>query len=251
MNIITIDPSLSCTAVCINGRFYVYASTPTAKTKTGKYKKWFERMEQYVEYRTFDPVPKNLSYSDTEVAKLILYDKITARIISDIALNMDNDDPDTLVCIEGYSYSSVSNSLIDLVTFSTLLRMKLFIDITEHLMVVSPSTLKVRTCEFTYGERFNDKGKQLSCVNCSGTSGGRFKKPEMLNALVENETLDGDWYVNVLRNVFPELVDNKVVTTIPKPIEDINDAKLMYEIILGIASNTDCDIVNVESKFLK
>lgn len=246
MNIISIDPSLTCTAMCINGKFHVYTSNTTAKTKTEKFKRWFSVMEPYVEYRVFDGVPNNLSNSETEIAKINLYNKITDMILSDIALNM-NDDHDTLVCMEGYSHSKATSSLLDLVAFSTLLRSKLLIDTDTHLMIISPSTLKVRSCELTYGARFNPKGKRISCINCNGVSGGRFKKPEMLEALLDNEKLASDWYIGILRSECSDIMD---LASIPKPIEDMNDAKLMYEIILDFAETSGYDPRIIQDKLL-
>lgn len=247
MNIVTIDPSLSCTAVCINGRFYVYTTNNTAKTKTGTLKKWFKIMDQYVDYRFFESPSNTLSYSKTELAKLRLYNEITDLIISDVALNLDKDSPDTIVCIEGYSYSSSSSAIIDLVTFSTLLRSKIMLDIGYMGVVLSPATLKVKACELTYPERNNAKGKKLPCANHEGTSGGRFKKHEMMKALIENGNLQEDWYVNVLRNECAEAFDK---TTIPKPIEDLNDAKLMYEVIVNLANKHDHNLLLIEEELL-
>ena len=247
MNIITIDPSLSCTAICINGRFYVYATTSIAKTKKGELKRWFDVMDQYVDYRFFEPIEKNLSYSKSELSKLALYNSITDTIISDIALNLDNTAEETIICIEGYSYSSATSALLDLVTFSTLLRSKLMLDIGYHGVVVSPSTLKAKACSLTYKDKFNAKGKKLPCSNNDGITGGRFKKHEMLKALLENEALSNDWYVNVLRN---ECLEISELASIPKPIEDINDAKLMYEIIVKIANDNDYNFEKIESELL-
>lgn len=248
MNIITIDPSLSCTAVCVNGKFYVYASNPTAKTKTDKLQKWFQAMEQYVDYKFYDVTDKKLPYSRRELAKLNLYNEVTDQIINDIALNIDHESEDNIVCIEGYSYSSTSNTLIDLVTFSTLLRSKIMLDIEYKGIVLSPPSLKLKACMLTYpDERFNEKGKKLPFSNNDGVSGGRFKKHDMMKALLENDNLCSDWYVNVLREFEEELMDKK---DIPKPIEDINDAKLMYEIIYALAQKNDYNLQLIEETLL-
>lgn len=242
MNIITIDPSLSCTSVCVNGQFYVYATDNIAKTKTGDLSYWFEIMNEHIECRTYTPVNNSLSYSMLEFEKLKLYNHITDCIISDISLNLHDCLSETIVCIEGYSYSSVSGHLIDLVTFSTLLRSKLMLDVEAYLVVISPSTLKVKTCELTYGEKFNGKGKKTTCFNCDNISGGKFKKTEMLAALFDNKNLNNDWYVNVLRSNLDRL--NKL-SKVPKPIEDINDSKLMYEIILNIARKNNYNTLDI------
>jgi hypothetical protein len=50
--------------------------------------------------------------------------------------NIDKSLP-TKIGIEGYSFSSNAGAIIDLVTFSTLLRKKLF-DLSEDILVLSP-----------------------------------------------------------------------------------------------------------------
>jgi hypothetical protein len=253
MNIVTIDPSLSCTAVCVNGKFFVYATTPTARNKPttknpdGTMKKWFTDMEPYVEaYAFFDPTDKKLPYSRREFAKLALYDKITDTIIRDIYNNLKPGQQGTIVCIEGYSYASTSNTLIDLVTFSTLLRSKLILDRRYTGVVLSPPSLKLKACLLTYPEeKFNEKGKKLPFSNHDGISGGKFTKHDMMKALLDNDRLSHDRYVNFLRNdCKDELMGKK---TIPKPVEDVTDAKLMYEILYKLAQKHNYDIAKIET----
>jgi hypothetical protein len=253
MNIVTIDPSLSCTAVCVNGKFFVYATTPTArnkptaKNKEGTMKKWFKDMEPYVtSYSFFEPTDSKLPYSRREFAKLALYDKITDTIIRDIYNNLKPGQQDTIVCIEGYSYASTSNTLIDLVTFSTILRSKLILDRKYKGVVLSPPSLKLKACLLTYpDERFDPKGKKLPFQNNDGISGGRFTKHDMMKALLENDSLLNDRYVSFLRKECQdELMGKK---TIPKPVEDVNDAKLMYEILYKLAQKHNYDIAKIES----
>ena len=244
MNIITIDPSLTCTAMCLNGKHFIYTTKSVAQNKSGSYKRWFDQMKDYTTYRVFDGVPSNLPYSRSDVAKLGVYGEISSSMIRDIKSHSTWED--SIVCIEGYSYSSATQSILDLVTLGTLIRSKIILDITPHLMVISPSTLKVRACELTYGKKFNAKGKKVPSVNNNGVAGGRFKKPEMLDALLENDCLTSDWYVNILRNMSNDL---KSLGKVPKPIEDLNDAKLMYEIILKIAED-NYDTNRIESELL-
>ena len=248
MNIITIDPSLSCTAMCANGEMYVYASENLAQTKTGKMKKWFAAMEDHVQFRLFPPLEKQEVHSDSELDKLGLYEDITDEIIQDINSILSENDEETLICIEGYSYASQTSALIDLVTFSTLLRSKIMLDNLAHLMVVSPTTLKVRACEFTYGERFNAKGKKISCCNEDGLSGGRFKKPDILKCLLDKEELKEDDYVLLLRELLDDLMG---MSNVPKPIEDLNDAKIAYEILKSLAVEYDNDLSKVKYKSLR
>lgn len=244
LNIITIDPSLACTAMCINGKHFIYATKSVAQNKSGSYKRWFDRMADHTEYRLFDGVSSKLPHSQSDIAKLRLYNDISSTMLRDIKAYTTWGE--SVVCIEGYSYSSATQSILDLVTLGTLIRLKIILDITPHLMVISPSTLKVRACELTYGKKFNAKGKKITSVNNNDVAGGRFKKPEMLDALLENDCLVSDWYVNILRDMSDDL---KSLSKVPKPIEDLNDAKLMYEIILKITED-NYDTNRIESELL-
>lgn len=246
MNIITIDPSLSCTAMCVNGELFIYASEALGKNKSGSLKKWFSNVEDHVTFRFIEGLDKDKSYSDSEIDKLCLYNRITDLIISDIALFLATNDDETLICVEGYSYASATSALIDLVTFSTLLRMKIVLDCEVELMVMSPATLKARACEFTYGKKFNTKGRKLPCSNNDGVSGGRFKKPDILKCLVENDKLN-DEYVNLLKSqLYDEICK---MTNVPKPIEDLNDVKIMYEVLIQFRNESN-DITDVKNRCL-
>ena len=123
MNIIGIDPSLISTGLVVNGKIFNYCRESDACNKSGL-SKWFKLCEEYVNLR-FIQYQKITSYSEGEISKLIDYDKITNMIISDIELNIDKSKP-TKIGIEGFSFSSAYGDLIDLVTFSTLLRKKLY-----------------------------------------------------------------------------------------------------------------------------
>jgi hypothetical protein len=233
----------------VNGRFYVYAANSMGLTKTGKLSKWFDIMDQYVDYRFFESPDKELPYSLNEIDKLRVYDDITDNIVSDIALNLSNHSDESIVCIEGYSYSSkATRSILDLVTFGTLLRTKLLKELEAMVIILSPSSLKKKTCKFSYNEKLDINGKNLQCRNNDLLAGGNFRKPDMMNALLENEKLRSDWYVNLLKN---ELIDIINPSKIPKPIEDLNDVKLMYEIIVDLAEKSNYDPEQIELNLLR
>lgn len=247
MNIITIDPSLSCTAVCINGDFYIYVNESLALNKKGGYKKWFELANDLdnVLIRAYYPPPKNVSHNESEVNKLMFYASISDGIMDDIR---DNTLPEkeTIVVIEGYSHNSVNRSILDLVALGTLIRNKILFDLSIIPVIITPLTLKMRSCELVYGENFNSKGKQIPCINNQGTSGGRFKKPEMLQSLLDCDTLENDKYINFLKDIKDEFGVN-----IPKPIEDMNDVKLSYEITKYLLDQNNYNIYNTVKSLLK
>ena len=233
MNIVAIDPSLISTALVVTSgdtfKMFNYCRESSAFGKTG-IKKWFKMAEQYVtykfiEYREFE------DYSEGELTKLKDYDKITDGIIKDILDNIDTNKP-TKIGIEGYSFSSTAGDIIDLVTFSTLLRKKLFDKISEDITVLSPSTLKLESCKLTYPPIIKEIGgkkprQEFIWRNTMGISGGKFTKTEIFMSIVENKNWNDYWTKHC------KLVKSDVlsVSTIPKPYEDLNDAVTIYHIL--------------------
>lgn len=227
MNIIGIDPSLISTAVVVNGKIFNYCRESDAMNKSG-FSKWFKLCEQYVTYK-FIRYRKYNTYSEGELVKLKDYDKITDMIISDIKSNIDNSKP-TKIGIEGYSYSSDAGAIIDLVTFSTLLRKKLFEQISQDIVVYSPKSLKLESCKLTYPPINEGKKKEKWVYkNNDGISGGSFTKHAMFLSIVENKNLIDDW-AKLCRSLKSEIMaSNKV----PKPFEDINDSWHLFNILKG------------------
>ena len=232
-NIVALDPSLISTALVVSSgdtfKMYNYCRESSAFGKTG-IKKWFKLAEQFVTYK-FITYREFKDYSEGELTKLKDYDKITDGIISDILSNIDTSKP-TKIGIEGYSFSSTAGDIIDLVTFSTLLRKKLFDQISEDITVMSPSTLKLESCKLTYPPIVTETGKKVKKVkieyrNNLGLSGGKFTKTDMFMAIVDNNEMLDFWTKHC------KLVKSDVlgVATIPKPYEDVNDAFLIYNVL--------------------
>lgn len=225
MNVVAIDPSLISTAMIVNGKFFNYCREMDIYTKKGL-SKWYAMCEEYMTYRLVSYTDYD-SYSEGELTKLSDYDRVTNMIIDDILSNIDPSKP-TRVGIEGYSFSSEHGDLIDLVTFSTLLRKKILDHVTKDLTVMSPSSLKLESCKLTYPPIDVGKKKpKFEWRNKSGVSGGSFTKREMYLAIIENDSLVDEWS-NHLRSIANEVLDNK---TIKKPYEDINDSFLIYILI--------------------
>lgn len=225
-NVIGIDPSLISTGMCVNGKLFNYAKESNATTKKGL-KKWFKLCEDSVTYRLFQyKDTKDLSYADTEMQKLQDYNRTTDLVVLDILATIDKTKP-SVVGIEGFSFGSASgNALIDLVTFSTLLRIKLFKNVTENIIVMSPSTLKVESAKMSYEIKLEGSGKNKkeTAYNHEGMKGGSFTKREMFLAIVDNQVWDDD-YIKILRDNKADILSNK---KIDKPLEDCNDAKLLF-----------------------
>jgi len=178
MNFVGIDPSLISTAVVINGQIINYCRESKVHLKNGM-SKWFKSADSYCEYR-FITYRKFENYSDGELIKLIDYDRITDAIVTDI-LEKINPTEETFVGIEGYNFGAQVGDLLDLVTFSTLLRKKLFDRVTENITVYSPSGLKLESCKLTYKPIEVEKGVRKKRIeihhrNNIGMPGGKFTK---------------------------------------------------------------------------
>jgi hypothetical protein len=215
-NYIGIDPSLSSTAMTIrltDGSIHYF----NFKT-TDKLTKW-HKVLSYVKYVDFESnhIEK---FSDSEIGKLMLYDNITDCVITEILALCEPED--TYVAIEGYSFSSRVGPLIDLVTFSTLLRHKLIDHKFAKLHIVPPASLKSATCLFVYGPGEKKKPSR----NDEGIAGGRFQKREMLKALFDS------YLVHPLKESASyhkeELLKAKAI---PKPIDDITDSIFLCELL--------------------
>jgi hypothetical protein len=232
-NIVALDPSLISTALVVSSgdsfKMINYCRETSAAGKTGL-KKWFKMAEQYVSYKYIE-YREFKDYSEGEIIKLKDYDKITDMIIENILNEIDTKKP-TKIGIEGYSFSSTAGDIIDLVTFSTLLRKKLFDKVSEDITVLSPSTLKLESCKLTYKPIITETGKKkktqkIEWRNTLGISGGKFTKTDMYMAIVENNNLN-DYWTNHCKLVKSDILG---VATIPKPYEDINDAFLIYNVL--------------------
>ncbi len=226
MNIVSIDPSLISTGLVVsNGKEYKmfnYCRESSVYGKKGM-SKWFKLCEDHITYR-FIKLNRYDSYSEGELIKMSDYDLITNQIIDDIINNIDQAQ-ETKVVIEGYSFGSESGDLIDLVTFGTLLRKKVMENISKNLLVISPLSLKLESCKLTYAPIDVGKKKpKLEWRNKEGVSGGKFTKTDMFKAITENDTLN-DKYSSFLKSITEDVLTNK---DIKKPLEDCNDAHLLY-----------------------
>jgi hypothetical protein len=224
INIVTIDPSLISTALTINGKPFSIASEKIALTKKGELTKWFEIVSDHCEVFPVDTEYKNeKKYAQLEVNKIETFQRI-ANLVRKLVDKHCDSAYNTVCLIEGYSYSSSMGPLIDLVTLGSLIRERLFSRTGTELVVLSPSTVKKMAAKLTYEPI--KKGKKVEYRNKQGLAGGSFKKPDIYRVLTENDNIDSDW-VRLLRDLESEVLGQK---NIPKPIEDINDAVVMFHI---------------------
>lgn len=225
-NMIGLDPSLISTAVCIitdekEPILMNWCREKDAEGKKGLYK-WFSMAEEktsyhYVDYGVWD------GYSMGEITKLTDYDKITDSII-DVILTIIDPGLPTKIAIEGYSYASSAGDIIDLVTFSTLLRNKLYKSISTDMTVLAPSTLKLTACKMAYDPVMKMVGKKKPKAvfehrNPFGIPGGSFTKTDILMSIIEGPYEDR--WSNLLRQLSGDFTE---LSKVPKPFEDLNDS---------------------------
>ena len=224
LNIVAIDPSLISTALVVNGKLFNYCKEENAYSKTGL-TKWYKMCDHLVTYRLIK-YHNYKDYSQGEIVKLSDYDVIIDTIITDIKNNINPLYPVNIV-MEGYSYSSDAGYLIDLVTFSTLLRYKLMIEFGKDIEIFSPSTLKIESCKLTYPPiNVGKKKEKLEYRNKLGIAGGSFTKHAMFLSVVENENLN-DSFATHCKEYSDNIMGAKKIN---KPYEDVVDAYLMYQI---------------------
>lgn len=232
-NIIAIDPSLISTALVVSSgdsyKIYNYCRESKVVGKKGL-TKWFKSAEEFVTYK-FIEYREYADYSEGELIKLKDYDKISDQMIDDILENIDPNKP-TKIGIEGYSFSSGAGDIIDLVTFSTILRKKLYDEISQDITVMSPSTLKLESCKLTYPPIIKEIGKKKITIkeewrNPIGIPGGKFTKTDMFLSIVDNDGLN-DYWAKHCKFVKTEVLEPK---QIQKPYEDVNDAYLIWMIM--------------------
>lgn len=227
MNLIGLDISITSTAMSIesNGIIKLFNYT-THKSNIV----WIKSVQDLITFR-FIQYKKIEDYSDYEMYKLQEYDSITNLILSDILNNIDKSKP-TKVNIEGYSYSSNTNSIIDIVCYSTLLRQKIYNHVSKDIHIIPPKTVKIQTSVKVYGYQpapIGKNGKTLKdpMVTCNndGVKGGDFEKKDMLNAM-----LDGNYY-NPIYDYVKENKDSLLsLKTMPKPFDDVIDSILIMKL---------------------
>ncbi len=231
INYIGIDPSIISTAMVINGKVFNYCRKKEVFNKSDKYTKQYDLCKNEITYR-FINLQYIENYSENEINKINLYNDITDMIIQDINNNIIKN-TQIKIAIEGYSYSSSAGDIIDLVTFSTLLRNKLLL-ISKDIKIISPSTLKLESCKITYKpleKQIGGKNPRIEYIykNKLGIAGGKFSKEDIYLALIENSNFN-DKYCTFLKEHKLSILFLK---TIKKPLEDCNDAYILYLLLLN------------------
>lgn len=224
MYFIGIDPSLNSTSVTINGNCLNYAPHNIVYTKKNELKKWYNFFKNIITYRTFHkPIFNKKSHNISETQKLKMFDDVCDLIIFDIVEKTKNSPEKTHICIEGYSYSSSSGPLIDLVTFATILKYKLYYLYNyKHISVIPPKSLKKFAGKLTYKKVIENRKEMYR--NKLDIPSGNFNKKDLLNSLIDNTTLNYA-FTDFLKQNKKIQLQKKV----PKPLEDCVDSFLLYK----------------------
>lgn len=215
-NYIGIDISLNSTAVFIRNKKGDFILSFTNKKDNNIYIK--ELSQCGVKFLKQER-PKDENYSKNEILKLKSFISTSDEIVQKIIEHIDLTEK-SFCNIEGYSFSKNTQSILDIVSLSTLVRYGLITKIKDiDIEITSPSTLKLETCKLVYPPiDLGIKKPKLKWVNNEGIPGGSFKKPQMFKAM-----LDGD----IKSPILQFLKDYRFLSErdkIPNPIEDIIDA---------------------------
>lgn len=214
-NYIGIDISLNSTAIYIESNKGCYILSFTNKKDNNIYIKELNHygVNFFHHYRE---VVKD--YSENENLKIRHFDNLSNIILEEINKKIDNN-ANTYCVIEGYSFSKNTSSILDIVSFSTLIRANLLKIHNINISIISPNSLKLETCKLVYKPIDIGKRKpKYIYKNNDGIAGGSFKKPQMYKAIIDGE---------IKNPIYNMLVEYKYLIDrdkIPNPIEDIIDS---------------------------
>lgn len=218
---IGIDPSLTSTGICIiNSTKTQYLNFRTGTKLTG----WHKRFSHIVEYFNFEQLKEAKTFSQNELQKLNLYDNVTDLIIANLLAYTE---PESCqICIENFSYQSRVGPLIDLVSFSTALKLKLLANRFANLEVLAPAELKSKACQTAYGKPVKGPSR-----NNEGIAGGHFKKSHMMMALFDAGLKDS--FIDIL---YKEKSQLELKLNLVKPIDDLVDARWLAELAKKVSN---------------
>jgi len=229
MNYIGLDISLNSTAVYIETDHKMKILSFTNKKCSNKYIKDLEEcgVEFYFLYKEKDD-----NYSNNEIIKIKHYDLLSDEIVKSIKKYIDEDKKTYCFC-EGYSFSKNTSSILDIVSLSTMIKIKILNNIKNiDLSIIAPTSLKLETCKMVYEPVNIGKKKEiLEYRNNDGLKGGSFKKHEMFKSMIDG---DIDSPITSFLNNNKNILDMK---KIPNPIEDIIDSILACKIKKKLIKN--------------
>ena len=237
MNLVGVDISINSTGLSIlrDDEIILFNFTTTRRNYC-----WIKKTLEHIDFEFINYTNKDIdNYSEKEIMKLREFDKVSDIIFNKVYGNIDKTQK-TYIAIEGYNYGlQNTSSIIDIVTFSTLIRKKLLEGIPnlEQILILSPKSIKSKVCEMVYGktttEKINKKGvkKITTTINDStdGVTGGNFGKHDIMKAIID---------LNVDTKLTDFLKENKdellKMKNIPNPFSDILDSLSILLILKGL-----------------
>lgn len=219
MNLVGIDISIDSTGMSLlRDEEIIISNFTTLKRNVG----WVKKTMDTIDYEFINYTYKDIdNYTESEIMRLREYDYVTDLIYNKILGNVNKKDR-TFLAIEGYNYGlRNTNSIVDIVTFSTLLRLKLLsLPKLEKMIILSPMTVKSMTAELVYGYTLSPKSKNKKInKNSEGISSGSFVKKDMMKALID---LNGNDKLSLLLNKYKD--DLLKLKNVPKPWDDVIDS---------------------------
>lgn len=216
-----IDISIRSTGICINHgddlEFHVISPTDSIVDKKGNYRKWFAAIQNMATFHQYQSIQSHT----TQLELLPTFNEIVdiiQRIFQDSNIYPHN----CVITIEDYSYTkNNTNSIIDLVTLSTLIRNYLHIN-QYTIKLVSPTQLKVFCGSIAYKKQLTKTKGKYTYRNKQNKAAGSFDKTDMLAAIVESDIPNTHPYIGFLREYY-----NPNIKSVVKPLDDLNDAMLL------------------------
>jgi hypothetical protein len=229
LNYISIDPSTRSTALVIKSNKGNFIANYTIYDTDYK---WMERLKPYIKIFSFNYTEKE-NYTENEIEKLKQESLVSEEIFNDIISNIDLNE-ESIITMEGYSFGKNPGPIIDLVGMGQSIRLKIFerLKNLKEFMIISPKTLKVRTCILAYGlpeplinKRTGEElKKKIAPHSPYGVNGNDFSKLDMYKALmyINKDTPLSDFY-----KIYKYELDKIKSKDFIKPLDDINDAILL------------------------
>ena len=232
MNLIGLDISKVSTGMAIEVNNINYLFSYNTSKPTQKWNKILDTIDN-VTIRTYEYDNTIEDYSESEINKLVQFINISNDIIEDILSVIDIKD-ETIIFLEGYSYGKNPGPLLDLVGIGSSVRSKVYENIPniKEMKVIAPKSLKLQSCEMVYGAVIKDIGKRKPKIvkiitnNKNNIKGGDFQKIDMHDAIIKSDCN------HALKQLFIDKDGEiRATKTFAKPIEDLNDALLLKELI--------------------
>lgn len=198
--ILGIDFSINSTAITARNKEGIVMMSFVPNMELGKSAwKAHEALQSVLNLHTYKKDGSSKDASEDQRIKIKNADRLSSLIIDTIGISALQ--KVERINIEGFSYASKGNAFIDLITYNTFLKCKLYSIVGDRIYVVPPKTLK---------KRYTGNGNATKC--------------DMLRSYMEKND-------NQLSNLIREIVTIKEGEfTIPKPIDDLIDSIALSEI---------------------